>query len=285
MKALGTLFVLGLGPVALAQSWLGDGFVENQGQWDARIRYAGQTLGSRILAVEDGWWLDRVEGDSFGLAERLSVRFTFDTPDQRTSFRIEPSEIRPGLHHFFFGPDPAEWRKDVPWYGAVRYRDVRPGIDVVLRLREGHAAFDVQVAPGADLSSFRLECEGADRLELTAGGDLLVWLGGESLTLTAPRAWSLGRGGQRTEVVSTLVLDGDRGIRLRACSAAGEGLLIDPGLVWSTFVPSVGVSEVAVDSFHRVVIGGSAIDWGFPATAGAFQTTYQGGGEDVFGFS
>jgi len=49
----------------------------------------------------------------------------------------------PGCHHYFLGNDRAKWRTDVPLYGAVRYRQMLPGTDVLVREQEGHFEYDL----------------------------------------------------------------------------------------------------------------------------------------------
>lgn len=45
--------------------------------------------------------------------------------------RIEGVEPLAGKANYFIGTDPKKWRRDVPTFSRVRYRNVYPGIDLV----------------------------------------------------------------------------------------------------------------------------------------------------------
>src|SRR4029453_13814638 len=84
----------------------------------------------------------------------------------------------PGRVHSFIGRDPRKWRVDAPTYARVRYRAVYPGIHLVYYgARQQQLEYDFVVAPNADPRTIRLGVEGVDRLEVDAGGDLLLHVG------------------------------------------------------------------------------------------------------------
>ena len=41
----------------------------------------------------------------------------------------------PGMSNYLIGNDPSKWHRDVPQFARVRYRDVYPGIDLVVLRR------------------------------------------------------------------------------------------------------------------------------------------------------
>src|SRR5207248_1268065 len=93
----------------------------------------------------------------------------------------------PGTANFFLGDDPAAWRVDVPTFGAVRYPDLYPGVDLIYRGRIGELKSEWIVAPGADPGAIRLRYGGpVAGLSLDEAGALHVALGGAELTETAP---------------------------------------------------------------------------------------------------
>lgn len=83
-----------------------------------------------------------------------------------------------GVSNYFVGNDPAKWRTDVAQFEQVRYRDVYPGIDVVLYGSDGNLEYDFVVQRGADPSQIRLRFDGPGSLRKDASGDL-VWKAGD----------------------------------------------------------------------------------------------------------
>jgi hypothetical protein len=60
------------------------------------------------------------------------VRTTFPGAIPAADLTVEGLEPLPGRSNYFIGNDPAKWHTDVPHYGRVRYRNLYPGIDLVL---------------------------------------------------------------------------------------------------------------------------------------------------------
>ncbi|MFV1981122.1 MAG: hypothetical protein ACC655_08215, partial [Rhodothermia bacterium] len=61
---------------------------------------------------------------------------------------IEGADRLPGVAHFFQGSNPDSWRRDVPTYGAVIYRDLYPGIDMAYIGDEGTLESEFYLSPG-----------------------------------------------------------------------------------------------------------------------------------------
>jgi hypothetical protein len=77
----------------------------------------------------------------------------------------------------------------VPTYGRVSYADIFPGIDLMYRGSAGQLEYDPVARPGADTSRVHLGFAGADGLEISPAGDLLVHAGGQTLAQHAPVAY------------------------------------------------------------------------------------------------
>src|SRR5262249_34756605 len=68
----------------------------------------------------------------------------------------------------------SEWRHDIPTFGRICYRGVDPGIDLAYYGNQGALEYDFLVAPHADPGKIRIAFEGARRLLLDPGGDLVI---------------------------------------------------------------------------------------------------------------
>ena len=188
-------------------------------------------------------------------AQRLVVRSTrvwVTTPAGETRMTLLGAdahaaiggEARLGGHtNYVLGPDPARWRLSVPHFARVRSRSVYPGIDVVFHAASGELEYDFVVAPGGDPSRIALRHEGASRLRLAPGGDLAVDTGAATVVHRRPRAFQL-RGGRRVRVDVEFVLAHDIvGFRIGAYDRT-RPLLIDPVLVYATYIGGTGWDDV-----------------------------------------
>ena len=94
------------------------------------------------------------------------------------------SDPLPGVTHYYAGADPSHWRTDVHRYRQVRFREVYPGIDLIVHSNQDHLEFDFEVAPRGRVSAISLKFDGATVHEFA--GDLVI-------TTPAGQAFSLRR--------------------------------------------------------------------------------------------
>src|SRR5262249_53286227 len=83
------------------------------------------------LATDDGRGRDAPPAPAAG-----AVELSF--PGARPDVVPEGEERLPGVVNYFLGDDPGRWRRNVPTYGAVRYADLYPAIDLVFHAADGH---------------------------------------------------------------------------------------------------------------------------------------------------
>jgi hypothetical protein len=150
--------------------------------------------------------------------------------------RVEGLEQLPGRSNYFIGNDPAKWRTDVPQYAKVRYRDVYPGVDLVYYGNQQHVEHDFIVAPGADPSQIRFSVDAANRMELSATGDLVLHTTDGDVRLRKPTIYEQD-GAARKEVAGgyTVTADNRVGFELAAYDVT-KPLVIDPVLEYATYV-------------------------------------------------
>ncbi|HXJ96314.1 MAG TPA: choice-of-anchor D domain-containing protein [Terriglobia bacterium] len=80
----------------------------------------------------------------------------------------------PGKVNYFIGNDPKKWQSNIPTYGKVQYPNVYPGIDLTYYGNQGQLEDDFVVSPGADPRSIRLRLRGADKVQVSPSGDLIL---------------------------------------------------------------------------------------------------------------
>ncbi len=216
-------------------------------------------------------------------ARGVAVRMTFAGASTPT---LVAEERLPGRHNYFLGNEPTRWRSDVPLYASVRYREVQPGVDVRAREHDRHFEYDLLLAPGADLDPVEIAVEGIERMRVE--GDALVMetqLG--PVRMPAPLSWEEGPSGKKSLIPCRYVLRGDNvpgGVCRFGFEAPGRqpgwALVVDPGLVWSTFLGGGAggefVSTLALDAQGAATLAGNTSSSDFPTTPGAFDRTHNG---------
>ena len=261
-------------------------FVPNRGQLDARVRFSAHAGGASV-------WLTGTDA-RFAFAKEtrgvnLRLRFVGADPDAA----IEAARPEPGKVNYLLGNDPGKWHTGLPTYGEVVYHDLWPGIDLVFRGEYGKLKYELRLEPGADPGQVRLAYRGAERLALGKAGDLRIETALGVLRDSPPASYQVV-GGRRVPVASRFGLHGmTYGFALGAYDPK-RPLVIDPGLAYSTYLGGSGLDKgggvavdglvgggIAVDSLGNAYVTGHTASDPFPATAGAFDTSFNGR-EDVF---
>jgi hypothetical protein len=213
-------------------------FIENRGQWQGSARFAARK-GSIAAAFEPH-------------AIRLQLGVTHTTPlallfeGASRDVTLVGEAKRSGVYNYFLGDDPSKWRPHVPAFAGVLYRGLYDGVDVRVREDAGRLEYDLLVAPGADLSQVVIHAEGATRVEIGPDGRLLLQTPDGPLVQTPPATVEvLPDGGSRPIESRFRIVDEHRyGFEAPARDPARR-LVIDPGLVWSTYTGGTGGETLA----------------------------------------
>src|SRR5688572_28454324 len=175
-------------------------------------------------------------------------------------------ERLPGHVNYFRGSDPAQWRPNVPTFAKVRYRNVYAGVDVVYHGTQQALEYDFIVAPGADPRAIALAFDHARRIELDGRGDLVLHMAHGAVRQPRPFVYQ-DIDGVRRPVDGRYVVDGRRvGFQVAAYDGA-HPLVIDPVLVYSTYVGGTDVTEgtaIVVDTGGNTYVTGDSIALDFP---------------------
>jgi hypothetical protein len=279
-------------------------FQANAGQTDEQVKFMAQGPGYSLFLTptESVFVMSRREKQSketWGkqpASEKASKELR---PVERTVLRMklagaDTEAAMTGVDEtttrvsYFFGNDSTKWHAAVPTFGRVRYSEVYPGIDLVYYGNQRQLEYDFLVAPGADCGRISLTFEGADKVEIEeTTGDLLLQTSLGVLRQRQPQVYQEVDGAQR--MVSGRYVKraaGLIGFEVAAYDPT-KGLVIDPTLVYSTYLGGSGaaqgstiggdsVEDIAVDASGNAYITGSTDSPDFPITSGAFQTAYPG---------
>ena len=251
-------------------------FVPNRGQTDARVRYSAQQAGMSIFFTrsEAVLALAKAKGKT-----ALALRFMGASPSA-----IEGQRPGPGKVSYLLGNKPANWHTGLPTYGQVVYRSLWPGVDMAFKGAGGRLEYEFLLRPGARVSNIGLAYRGIENLTLAPTGDLRIRTSLGVLTDTRPVTYQV-IDGKRIPVESRFVLRGGGAYGFAVGRYdARRSLIIDPGLVYSTYLGGASDDNgfgIAVDSAGNAYVTGFTASSGFPTTGGAYDTSFNGG-QDVF---
>lgn len=254
------------------------GFVANAGQWDHGARYQATIRGTGVLVEDHGFLLSAVTAEHADRLDGQAVRLRF----VHSSGAVVRGERQlPGRLNFFLGDDPTRWRRDVARYECVRWQQPWPGVDVIGYQQDDHLEYDVALQPGADLARVEFAVEGGRGLSLGTDGALVIETEGATLRQTKPVSWSVAADGSLQPITVGYELRGADRFGFVATAWTGDHpLIVDPGLIWSTYVggsENEQVHGLYIDASGLVTYAGFTRSPNFPTTPGTFSQTFQGG--------
>ncbi len=200
--------------------------------------------------------------------------------------------MRTDDHANFYPADGTSGFSRVRSYRQVVYKEVYPGIDMVLRGTGDAMKCDFILAPGANVSNIRMKFVGADSVSISDSGSLLAFSPLGIIDEGAPFTFQSSRNGVSThdsthdsKVSSRYVIhDGVVSFDVAGYDRS-RPLVIDPVRRWSTYFGGIyhdfvwGGKTSEVDREGNVLFTGIASSLDFPVSPGAFQTT---GSVDAF---
>ena len=271
-------------------------FIENKGQWDAHARYAAPLPGGRLFAEKDGLTFalladggpgqrghqGKAQADSAPPADAGPVRgHALTLHFEGAGTAVLTAETPTAEHrNYFLGADPGHWASNVRGFRELRYAGLWPGIGArVYESADQHLEYDFELAPGAQPAAIGLRHDGATGLALDAAGNLLVQTSVGTITELAPLAWQTTAAGQRRAVPCRYVLNGPVVRFALGKYDPARPLTIDPVVVFATYSGSVANNwgfTATYDPQGNLYSGGIAFEPGYPASPGAFQTTFAG---------
>lgn len=159
--------------------------------------------------------------------------------------RPVPVGLQPGVSNYFSGSS-EHWITHVPNFTRVRYADVYQGVDVEYYGNGQELEYDMAIAPSADPRRIVLQLAGSDTVVLTQAGDVIATRGETKLRLNRPIAYQMIDG--KKQLVSARYVPAGAGRATFHLGAYDRSriLIIDPKVIYSTFVPNGG-GLVAVD--------------------------------------
>lgn len=275
-------------------------FVVNQGQWPDQVQYRAGIPGGAVWLEGNSLlydFIDQTDLASFEYAahhpngdmdiasmtiHRHALRVDFVGANEA---HTEGIGLCAEYHNYLLGNDRTKWASEVPLYKKTVTRELYSGIDLEMyaQMESGSLKYDLVVQPNADPNQIELQYEGADAIDLV-NGEIHITLSVGEVIEGKPFAFQRSAG-RLVEVPCDYVLDGDR-VRFHFPEGydASRELIIDPVLIFSTYSGSTADNWGFTATYNlngNLFGGGIAFGFGYPTTAGAYQTAMSGGTIDV----
>jgi Abnormal spindle-like microcephaly-assoc'd, ASPM-SPD-2-Hydin/Beta-propeller repeat len=204
--------------------------------------------------------------------------------------RIEGLAREPGRSNYLIGSNPAKWVRNVPSYSRVECHDIYPGIDLFYFGNQLELEFDIDLAPGADPGSLRLEITGQNdhpaKVRINSDGALIVQTRAGDVRFMKPVAYQSGGGSGKGKhfLAASYVIGrgGQVGFEVSGYDPM-KPLVIDPVLSYSTYLGGTDynyATGIAVDASGYTYITGHTSSVDFPISGGV-QGVFAGGSCDT----
>ena len=248
-------------------------FIENRGQSPEDVKFMVRIEGPMVLFTPSEVVFRLSCGNN---SSAVHMAFENSSPGE-----IIGEEQLPGRANFFLGNDTSQWISDIPTFGAIRYKELYPGVDLVFKGREGYLKHELALEPGANLSGIVLNYSGQDNLSLDEDGSLLIETSAGNLTDSVPLCYQ-EINGSKEMVEGRYRLVGDNGVGFEIGDYDRRyPLVIDPAL--ATYLGGSGDDSglsLAIDSSGNAYVAGYTASTNFP-TNNPLQSS-NAGSNDVF---
>ncbi len=277
-------------------------FIENIGQFDPAARFQVWGGGQTLWLAEDAVWLSQVEGSrskvqgrradepdlqpaTFQPATSQAVNLRLSFPGANPHPTLEPFDRLDTHVSYFIGADPAQWRTDVPVWAGVRYRDLYPGVDLVVgagtspapacpaggRPQGSPLQWRLELREGADPAAVGLRIEGADAVAVDGDALRLTTAAGD---LTLPLITAEGANSQQPAVRRLTA-------SAFAVSAPFAASGITPAPLDASSQPSAIRNPQSAGPLYATFLGGSSHNSGYRIAVDAAGSAYVTGSDLV----
>lgn len=287
--------------MSLAQSYSNIEFIQNNGQWDSRVKYRGDVSNGNFYIRENGFTIVQHNPADFGQlgtflhgqhpdgrmvksTDKMVVRshsWHVDFVGASKAARVIPDKKINTYNNYLVGNDPSKWARDCEIFQAITLKDVYPNVDVRYYTDNNFLKYDIIVKPGGDVKNIALRYDGVDKLSVK-DKQLVVSTSLGDMKESSPYTYQGDIYGSKKEVSAKYVVKDN----IVTFDVKGydplKTLIIDPSIIFCSFAGGTADNWgfTATYGADGSMFGGGIVFNGgsWPVSPGAFQTTFQGGG-------
>ncbi len=273
--------------------------VENAGQFARAVRFRVETSQGILWVTDDGLWITQFErrratvtpsslphsrgpGARSVAGPTRGVNLDLTFPGHLAGASLVPSDPLPTRTNYFLGPDARKWRGGVRTYGAVTWRALFPGLSLTLADVGGRPALEVRTVPGTGPAALRLRVRGARAIRPSPDGRLVAEtaIGPVALPVIIDDGQALVARVSRADAFFTgsTVLRRPSVVVPARLGSTGQGLLYGT-LLGGSGDDYYNFIRMARGQDGSTYVAGTTFSTDFPTTPGAFDTSYNGGGD------
>jgi len=296
-------------------------FVENKGQWDARVKYKGELTSGAFFLEHKGFTVllhhpsdfqsilhknhgsdksgkesdNRLEKEKVIEADRGNHRPQISSNSLRShSYSVEfvganpnpivvPDKPVSSFNNYFIGDDPSKWASNVKIFQAVVYKNVYPNIDIRYYSENSKLKYDIIIHPGGNVGNVSMRYTGASGLAVR-NRELIIKTSVGDIKELYPYSFQFDNKTGKKEVECNYEVTGNT-VRFKVKKYdPSSTLIIDPTLVFSSFTGS-NANQFGFTATPgpdgSLYSGGIVFGSGFPTTPGAYKTSFQLGARDI----
>ena len=252
-------------------------FIENNGQIDENVKFYANTFAGTVYVTNS-----EIVYFDFDDSENKESSITIKEKFIGTS-NLNPKSLTKNnsVVNYFVG-EKENWRSNVPTHKSITLGEVWPSVDVELNAYGNNIEKIFTIHPGGSVEDIQLGFEGIDGLSVESNGKLALETEFGSIFMTKPVAHQVINDNIREVFVSYSIDGKTYGFEVKNYDPNYE-LIIDP-LLASTFLGGnevfreSGVS-ISIDSSGNVFVFGQTSASNFPTSTGAFDQTFNSGGD------
>lgn len=145
----------------VAYSFFNDYYVRNMGQWNGKFQFLAKGNGYNLLVEDRALCFDYYTIESRNgttIKHGHNIKFELKNSSFLVSNLSEPS---PWKLSFFYGNNSKDWVTDVQGYKQIRFKDIYPQIDLVLKFEMENPRYDFVIKPGGNPKDILIQVSGA----------------------------------------------------------------------------------------------------------------------------
>ncbi|MEM6358570.1 MAG: PKD domain-containing protein [Bacteroidota bacterium] len=276
-------------------------FIENKGQWGSEYSFSAEITGGKFFLEPtvfnflfyDTKSHERKHGvkdfpeGSAGehQSENLQMHFLKVSFEGAQAHHVSGIEQLPTHYNYFYGNDPANWIGKAKSFNRVSVCDLYQGVDLEVYSNSYAMKYDLVVRPYTSPESIKMAYEGHESIYLDQG-NLHIKTSVNEIQELQPYAYQIVAGKKKKVSCYFKLVDNKVSFEFPLGYDKSLELVIDPILIFSTYSGSPADNWGNTATFGengKLYSGGITNHFGnnseeriFPATPGAFQTTWGG---------